>query len=476
MSDGTLPVLERLQRHGASTAVHTQPGFGDGALWPSLVTGVTPARHGRFFRRQFKPRSYRRTLYTTDTDLEYDPFWTTLSKAGRRVAVLDLPYSRLERDINGVLLVDWLIHDRYGPVRSCPSDLVDRVLTEFGDDPIGGDSDRFPKGFVHLSRLCDHLDTRVHMKEALFRSTLRDGPWDFMATAFTEPHDLGHVAWHTRDPLHPNHDPDWFRQNGDPLKRQYVEIDGAIGRMLADAPADATVIVFAGLGMGPNYTATGAMDEILARLEHRDDRPAPPLAKRLQRAQFPSAAVRIGRMADTVREIASLSRRRYFAMGHNENSGAIRINLAGREPAGRVPASQFDVVCDDLADAFLGIRNCATGQPIVTEVVRVQRDLKGECIDALPDLFMIWNRAAPIEAIESPRIGRIEGIRSWGRTGDHTPHAMLIAHGAGIHRESIRRTPSVVDIAATIGALQGISMPHIDGRPIETLQPAVLAG
>lgn len=428
MNDGTLPVLGRLSRQGASSNVHTQPGFGDGALWPSLVTGVTPARHGRFFRRQFKPRSYRRTLFSTDTDLIYEPFWTTLSRAGRRVAVLDLPYSRLESNINGLLLVDWLIHDRYGPPRSCPPDVAARVISEFGDDPIGGDSDRFPKGPANLERLCGHLSARVHMKEALFRKTLGAEPWDLIATAFAEPHDLGHVAWHMRDPSHPSHDADWFQQHGDPLKALYIEIDAAIGRMLADAPPTAAVIVFAGLGMGPNYTATGAMDQILARLERIDDRPTPTLARRIKAAGFPAAAVRIGGMADTVREIASLRRRRFFAMGHNENSGAIRINLAGREPAGRVPASQFDVVCDDLADAFLGIRNCATGQPLVTQVVRVGRELKGECIDTLPDLFMVWNREAPIQAIESPRIGRIDGVRTWGRTGDHTPHAARHDH------------------------------------------------
>jgi predicted AlkP superfamily phosphohydrolase/phosphomutase len=469
MDDGTLPVLARLRRDGICESVATFPGFGDGATWPSLVTGVNPARHGRYFRSQFRPRSYRRKDFSVDTDLERTPFWTSLSEAGRRVAVLDLPYARWEAGLNGLLLVDWLIHDRYGSPRSWPREFAREVLERFGDDPVGGNSDVFPKDRASLQRLLELLQQRVRMKASLLIETLATEPWDLVATAFAEAHDLGHVAWHLHDSGHPQHDADWLRQHGDPIKSLYVEIDGAIGRILDAAPPKAAVVVFAGLGMGPNYTANEVLGEILARLDGREYRPAYRLTKRSKAAGFPELITRICGKVDTAREILTLSGGRFFGMSHNDNSGAIRINLAGREPAGRVSSAAYDAVCDELTEAFMEIKNSATGTPIVERVVRVGRELEGEHLDTMPDLLVVWSRESPFCAIESPRIGTINDVRSWGRTGDHTAGALLMVHGEGIRARHLQRKPSIVDIAATIGALQGVALPNIDGRPIDGL-------
>jgi predicted AlkP superfamily phosphohydrolase/phosphomutase len=336
MDEGALPALAKMRRHGICENVLTYRGFGDGAIWPSLLTGLNPARHGRFFRDQLRYHSYRTRSFSVDSDLVGEPFWTTLSKAGRRVAVLDVPFAPLQPDINGVLLIDWLIHDRYGRPRSWPDEFVNDVLDRLGDDPINGNSDVFPKDVVSLKRLCDLLNLRVKMKEALVSETLNSGQWDLIATVFTEAHDLGHRGWHLHDPNHPQHDPTWMQEHGDPIKRLYLETDGAIGRILRNAQPHAAIVIFAGLGMGPDYTANGVMDQILARLENRPYRRPNGLSKRLKAAGFPNGISRIGQKVDTARQILALSRRRFFAMAHNENSGAIRINLRGREPTGRV--------------------------------------------------------------------------------------------------------------------------------------------
>jgi predicted AlkP superfamily phosphohydrolase/phosphomutase len=469
MDAGTLPVLAGLRHDGICADVETPQGFGDGATWPSLVTGLNPARHGRYFRSQFKPRSYRRTLFSTDSDLTAEPFWAALGRAGHRVAILDVPYGRLEHEVNGLLLVDWLIHDRYGEVRSWPPGFATEVVERLGDDPLGGNSDRVPKDTAGLERLCDCLMQRVRMKEALVRETLAGQSWDLVASVFTEPHDLGHTAWHLHDPGHPKHDAEWLRRRGDPLKALYAEIDRAIGGILASAPANATIVVFAGLGMGPDYTANGVMNAILARLDNRRVHVPMRISKGLKRAGFPKTAARLAAKIDVALEMLSLSRSRFFAMPHNENSGAIRINLRGREPTGRVPTGEYDTVCDELTRAFMEITNCATGKPIVEKVVRVRHEFRGEHTDSMPDLFVVWSREAPFTAIESPRIGRLDDVVSWGRTGDHSPNALLVARRAGMTPRSLRRKPTIVDVAPTIAALLGVTLSGVDGHPIDDL-------
>jgi predicted AlkP superfamily phosphohydrolase/phosphomutase len=261
------------------------------------------------------------------------------------------------------------------------------------------------------------------------------------------------------------HDPDWLARHGDPFRMIYMEIDRAVARIIDHAPRDAVVIVFAGLGMGPNYTATNVMEEILARLDHRPLRRGT-LGKRLTMAGWPQPVPRLGQKVDTAREILDLSRRRFYAMSHNENSGAIRINLKGREPMGQVLPDDFNAVCDDLTRAFFELRNPANGEPIVARVVRVADHMKGERLDSMPDLMVEWRRTAPFSALESPQIGRIERAASWGRTGDHTPHALIMAQGPGIVPGRLAEVPSIVDIAATIGVLQRVEMAGLDGKPI----------
>ena len=474
IEEDILPNLARLYRNGLSGDVRTLPGMGDGATWPTLITGVNPARHGRYFRIQTPRGSYQPRLFETDRDLAAHPFWNALSDAGRRVAILDLPYAPGTESINGTLLTDWLIHDRYGSPRSFPSGFAAEVIRKYGDDPVNGNSDIIGKSAERLKWLHDQLIRRVEMKERMVADVIAKGPWNFIATSFTEPHDLGHVAWHLHDPGDRRHDSSWAERFGDPLKNLYIAIDEAIGRLVAGAGQSATVVVFAGLGMGPNYTANGLMDRILVRLEGKEHLRRSQIAKSLIKAKWPRILIKTARKIDRILTQRRYAGRRYFNLTHNENSGAIRVNLQGRELRGIVKPEELDAVCRELTDAFMELRDPVTHIPIVKEVVRVtdQPEYTGPMLDILPDLFVVWNREAPFDGVESARIGRIDGARSWGRTGDHTPNAMIIAQGPGLPPGRLQSIPQVMDIAPTLAALCGVRLGSTDGSPITEIAEA----
>ena len=56
-SEGFLPTFARLFRTGVSGFVETPPALLDGAIWPSLLTGLSPGNHGLFASRQLKARN-----------------------------------------------------------------------------------------------------------------------------------------------------------------------------------------------------------------------------------------------------------------------------------------------------------------------------------------------------------------------------------------------------------------------------------
>jgi predicted AlkP superfamily phosphohydrolase/phosphomutase len=461
--EGALPTFRQLTRRGVVVDVEAPTGFGDGTAWPSLNMGVSPARHGRYFQRQLIPGTYERHVIDADDYLRFPPFWKPVSDAGQRVAILDLPYAQAT-PVNGRLLVDWMVHGRNGTTRGYPDGYAESVLRTLGDDPTGGNTDLLRAEGTPLEILCGLVRQRVDTKTRLAVDTLEGDQWDLLATSYTEPHDTGHNAWHMHDPEHPDYDPEWVKQHGDPIRQLYATIDDGLKQILDAAPHHANILVFCGLGMESNYTASGVLDRILSRLEHGRDPRKTPLARWRGWTTDPSPGQRIIRRIDGFFEKSDLARRSWFAVPHNDNSGAVRLNLRGREPSGIVEPRDYDRTCDLLEAQLLEIVNAETGAPLIRCVVRTHREFSGERLDTLPDLLLLWNRDSPIRSVHSPRIGQIDGVRSWGRTGDHTSNAVLYAAGPDITPPT--RPARVVDIAPSIAALHGVAMEHSDGAAL----------
>jgi predicted AlkP superfamily phosphohydrolase/phosphomutase len=172
--------------------------------------------------------------------------------------------------------------------------------------------------------------------------------------------------------------------------------------------------------------------------------------------------------------------RRLLGLGHNwadskafllpgDNSSLIRINLCGREPRGRVqPGEEYRNLCSDLADAFMELDNPATGERAVEKVVILREKLQGDQIDQLPDLAVVWkNFTVPIEALESPRIGRVEIPEFNKRSGGHWHEGFLIAAGPAFRKGVSLALNDLSDVAPTMLALFGLPTPdYMDGRVI----------
>ena len=471
---GVMPTFRALQNSALWGAVATPPGLGNGATWPTLFTGVSAARHGRYHWNQFRPESYQTARFNEDTEYRHEPFWAVLSRAGRRVAVIDMVKAPLTSGINGIQLADWTTHGRTWPMRSWPPLLTDQVTARFGADPVGGHTD-LPKGSPRRSPeqdklLRDQLVDRVRIKTDLSCYYLEQGGWDLFATVFGEPHDIGHQCWHLHDPAHPLHDPDWRRRFGDPIKDVYVALDAALAALLARA-GEATVVVFTGPGMGPHYTANDTLDTILCHLEGR--RPVPRAAARktlksvCQRALPGTVRKRIGTLFHTVTRNGK-EYRKCFAVRHNLDSGAIRINLVGREPNGQVrPGTDYDTFCDQLTQDLQELVNLDSGEPLVKEVIRVRDVYKGQYADKLPDLLVRWNRRVPINWISSPKIGKIKNESLGNRTGDHTQNALFFAQGPRINPGRPLHATPIEAIAPSIAALLGVPLPEADAPPLK---------
>jgi predicted AlkP superfamily phosphohydrolase/phosphomutase len=470
--EGLLPTFRSLFAHAAWAKAVNAPGLYGGSVWPSIWTGVNPGRHGFYHFEQLKPGTYDTEVFRLE-DVKHEPFWNALGRAGRRVALLDIPKAPLCEGLNGIQVADWGTHDSDLDPCSWPPTLIDEIRARYRSSGFRR-CDWVMRGATPERDLRDQLLERIEARVAIAEDLLAREPWDLFMACFGDSHCIGHQCWHVHDPTHPRHDPALAAKLGDPVKDVYVALDRAIGRLLGRAGPETTVMVLLSHGMGAHYAATHLLDEVLRRLEGRSGSPARVMldgAKRVWRTLPLSFTERFRNMARTIDSLPDASDRRRrpcFTVPTAANAGGIRLNLAGREPGGVLnPGAECEAFCTKLIADLHELVDPSNGRPIVREVLRSHEAFPGNYADHLPDLVVRWDRQQPITGAASPKIGRIvREDTSTARTGDHQPEGLCFVRGPGIAPGALPETVRVEDYAPTVAELLGVHLPDVDGRPL----------
>jgi predicted AlkP superfamily phosphohydrolase/phosphomutase len=159
-----------------------------------------------------------------------------------------------------------------------------------------------------------------------------------------------------------------------------------------------------------------------------------------------------------------------FSIHDTPSHAGIRVNLVGREPNGQVkPGAEFEQFCTNLGKELLGIINVKTGKPVINRIIRTAEYYSGDCLEHLPDLLVEWNEEDPIPAVFSEKFGTITTAFWHPRTGHHRSGGMFFAFGPSIKPGILDRTVSIMDFAPTIAHLLNVSLPDVDGQPIDEL-------
>ncbi len=473
---GLLPNLAAMLADAMVVETHSTPGLFAGAVWPSLMTGASAARHRCYYPRQPRLGEYSDKDFGP-TDLAARPFWEELSRKGRRVAIIDVPLVPLSTDLNGVQVLDWTSHDPfYEAGRSEPADVLAVLHRRF--DPLPFDHcdgmERTPAG---IAAFLGGLQTRIACKAEGARTLLAREDWDLFLTAFGEAHCVGHQLFHQHEPAHPLHDPALAADLGDPLLKVYQSLDGGLGQLLAEAGPQTTVCVLLSHGMGPAYFDENVIfDDVLRRIEERrgTPNPSPYAILRRQWYRLPLAwrnalwSLR-GKVLPLLHRtllFPERSTRQFYAVPNNAVAGAIRINLVGRDANGQVRPEEYESVCEELRREFLAIVDLETGEPWVRNVFRTRDHLRGPFADELPDVLIEWSRKRLMPVVVSPRLGTFKVPPVTGRTGDHVNHGTFLVRGPGIARGKRAVAAETVAIAPTLAALVGVTLDDVDGEPI----------
>jgi predicted AlkP superfamily phosphohydrolase/phosphomutase len=456
----------------------------------------------------------------------FEPFYALGER--RRVAVLDVPMTRLSGQVDGVQVLGWGGHFPHTRSESSPPGLYAELVARHGENPIRDKDAGIWWDNEYLAWLDRAVADSVAARSRVCADLMAREDWDLFVPVFSETHSAGHEVYCFHRPDHPLHaalgtDPD----AEDVLRRTYEQIDRAIGDIVARAPDGAAVMAFSLHGMGPNYSdllSSVMLPEMLFRMAFpgraaiapgtpgTDPGPIRVHARRrswstelwtryvdanalvrLVRSATPSRFLRAG--VNGLQSPYSESAREQALFWHPAmwyrplwpsmpafalpgfTKGRIRINLRGRERDGTVDPVDYAALCDRIEAHLHRLRDARTGEPVVRSVFRTRIDPLDRD-PTLPDfdLDVLWHTRVT-DVVDSPDVGRIGPVPHF-RAGGHWNRGFVAVAGQGIAPGTRLRDGEAVDLAPTILGLLGESVPaHFDGRSLldtAASSPAVL--
>lgn len=496
---GQMPHMARLLREAARVNTLASEGVFVSANWPTIFTSTHPDRHQYLCWDEISGGTYD-YRQTTPEEVQGTPFWRELSDAGRRVGVMDVPHSVVE-PLNGAMVAEWGTHDRHFGTSSWPPELAEELSNRHGAHPGTVEPAPFgnfaPCDYAHRAgshRTDEESETflrelleGIEQKRGAALELLDRGEWDLFVNVMGESHCVGHQLWHLHDPSHLHYDPALAaRLGGDPLVQVYKRLDEVIGDHLARLGPEDTAYVLLAHGMAAHHDGTHLLDHVLDRLDWGLDEPgglgaltnAAAAASRVVPKPLRGEALR--RLAPLLRRRTStarpdgtppLAQRRWFLTPNNTVVGAVRLNLSGREPNGRVHPGDRTRVLRWLSERLEELVNVDTGGRVVKRCVVTDDVYHRSPGDAFGDLFVEWERTAPIERVWSPAVGTVAVPYEHWRQGDHVRSGLLFAQGPGITPGERAGVSSVVNLGATFSAACGVELEDVDGRPIADVLP-----
>jgi predicted AlkP superfamily phosphohydrolase/phosphomutase len=486
---GRLPNIARLLDHGPAGDLESTMPPTSGPSWSSFATGKNPGKTGIYDFLYRRPGGY--VFPPVNASMRSGrSLWKTLSEAGKRVVVVNIPLSYPVEEVDGVLVSGWMT-PYFAKDYTWPPEVgaeLESVVGDYRIYPAETFAERRKKSFF---RACDEL---LEMLTQANLHLMRTRDWDFFMTVYFDTDRVLHQLWHYLDPNHP-----WRADNSEdlsePVVRYFERLDADIGKLIDEAGPGARVIIMSDHGMGTAERFV-VLNNLL--LETGDLALAGDWRTRTKAAAFRAGFTlrNVHKIVDGLglakhaeyKNVYSFdavlkkfflsfsnvdwSRTRAYSFGRHY--GSVFVNLRGREPLGCVePGAEYERVRDEIARSMLEYVDPRLGRPLVGQVLRREEVYSGDRFEEAPDLVLL--PADPTDIFYG--LSDFGSNRVWDRTyrysGMHRDHGLLIAGGPGVREAERFDAGRIIDLAPTILHWLDVPVPaDMDGRALTELLEA----
>lgn len=491
-------------------------------LWATFSTGCRADTLGYWDTVAYNPDNYEIVcdVVTSGYDYkEYPPFYA-LGK-DYKVAVLDVPVTTLSEEINGPQILGWGGHYPYTVSASSPPELFPEIIEKYGKNPVLHNDNGLWWNPEYVEWIEEACKDSIQGHSDIAREMLKRDNWDLFLMVFGETHTIGHDLYNYSQDDHAvyNHLTNNGTRSNDPVLNTYKRVDTAIGEILAEAPEDANVVCFSAHGMAGNFTdllSMAVLPELLYRFHYGKPALAPgkigsnpgPVITKPIRNSWPGEIWSQVYEPNPLKKLFRTWTHKKFLRGKKHGllspyslldepieqelamgwmpsmwysplwpemkafalpaftNGHIRINLKGRDRDGVVEPSEYDALCDELAEILHELIDARTGNKIVKQVVKTRTtplDNDPKLPDA--DIVVLWQEPMT-DVVDSPKLGRV-GPLTHCRAGGHKGQGFLLGKGPDIPTGFNLPAGEAVDLAPTILNLMDAEIPeYLDGKAL----------
>jgi predicted AlkP superfamily phosphohydrolase/phosphomutase len=492
---GYLPTLGNLMASGVSANLESVIPPVTAPAWTSFMTGKNPGKHGIFDFTRFDPVDRATKLNNAD-HIRSKTLWQILSEKGKRVVVVNLPYTYPPSKVDGIMVSGWDVPSIEASF-TYPEGLRTQIFEKIPDygstldlslwNLLGTKSD--PQFQQFLSKLIRSFQQGFELAQFL----LRENEWDVFMIHFQQTDWIQHKLWNYIEEACTNS----ANKSGriEKVRECYREFDQLVGKLLQGVKSlQPITMVLSDHGFGrhrgvifPNYflrkwgyfhlvdDAQTRLRDVFRKSRFRTVRQLYDSSARLKHSLSDGRQTKKykswGEMATAnIPKQKSLIdwRRTKVAAVEGSETAHLFVNLVGRGSEGIVqPGDEYESLLCDLVSRFRDLHHSESGAKLLTRVARGS-EIYPQSQDGvlLPDLVLIPQEGYGVSFNIS------EAQPEISNEGSHRHNGVLLMQGKELKIPKEKFHPNLVDISPTVLHLLGLPVPtDMDGRALEEIFP-----